>query len=733
MKKVININFQGRVVPIEESAYEMLQQYITSLRNYFSNEDGRDEIVNDIESRIGELFDERLKKGTSCIADEDVEAVMNNMGRPSDFEQAEQEDTQTHGGAQASAQPNAGQQSQTGGAYQETTSKKRLYRDESDKLLGGVCSGIAHYLNLDPAIVRIIFALLIILGGSGFLLYIILWIVLPSTSLINNVRKRLYRDTEDRVFQGVCGGLGKYFDINPAIPRIIFAAPFILGIITSIGHHFFFDWSVQIGGFSGGTFFLAYVILWIVVPEAKTASEKLEMKGEKVDVNSIRDTIMGDLNQFKDRAEKMGAEFKTSAQKFGNEAKENIGNYSKRFGSEASQAVRRNSSGLGHALGIIIKAFIYFIGGMIVLSLFVALVALMGSGIEVLPIRDYFLSGAMQHILAWASLALFIGVPIIAIIVWFIRKVSRVRTQNRYLGVTFTSLWFIGLFCVIALIILLTRDFSSEQSKEQEIFITQPTNNLLNVDLGVPFNTSDEYTLIHFHNFPSIGEDSLLANNVRVNVVKSNDSLYHVQVVKFSEGRSVRNADDLVNKIRFDVQQQGNMLVLPEGFFVARTDKWRNQRVLVVIAVPEGKKIKISDRVRDYDWFNIDFNHRHRSRWTDDWGNGYGWDANKEMIMTNDDLKTQERIDREAKEKMERDERNKNKKGEQSDDQNNDENDGPKINVPKDTLAPKTKLKSDTTYRYHASNIKTENGGAPEPEQTGMNITDISPLPSFLQ
>jgi len=91
MKKVININFQGRVIPIEESAYEMLQNYISSLRRYFANEQGRDEIINDIESRIGELFDERLKKGSSCIMDADVANIMNSMGRPEDFDQADDE------------------------------------------------------------------------------------------------------------------------------------------------------------------------------------------------------------------------------------------------------------------------------------------------------------------------------------------------------------------------------------------------------------------------------------------------------------------------------------------------------------------------------------------------------------------------------------------------------------------------------------------------------------------
>ena len=66
MKKVININFQGRVIPIEETAYELLKQYIESLRIYFAKEEGRDEIINDIEGRIAELFSERLK-GTSNL------------------------------------------------------------------------------------------------------------------------------------------------------------------------------------------------------------------------------------------------------------------------------------------------------------------------------------------------------------------------------------------------------------------------------------------------------------------------------------------------------------------------------------------------------------------------------------------------------------------------------------------------------------------------------------------
>ena len=89
MKKVININFQGRVIPIEENAYDVLTQYIESLRRYFANEEGRDEIINDIEGRVAELFGEVLKKGSTCITDSDVNAIIASMGRPEDFDDDE--------------------------------------------------------------------------------------------------------------------------------------------------------------------------------------------------------------------------------------------------------------------------------------------------------------------------------------------------------------------------------------------------------------------------------------------------------------------------------------------------------------------------------------------------------------------------------------------------------------------------------------------------------------------
>src|SRR3984957_20637647 len=110
MKKIININFHSRVIPIEESAYDILQQYIESLRKYFANEEGREEIISDIENRFAELFSEVLKKGAPCITDEDVTNVIASMGRPEEFEAegAEPAPAPANGGA-AGANAGTGQ------------------------------------------------------------------------------------------------------------------------------------------------------------------------------------------------------------------------------------------------------------------------------------------------------------------------------------------------------------------------------------------------------------------------------------------------------------------------------------------------------------------------------------------------------------------------------------------------------------------------------------------------
>src|SRR4028118_1483920 len=103
MKKIININLSGRVIPIEDAAYESLQRYIDSLRRYFAREEGRDEIINDIESRIAELMNDKVRKGSVGITEADVEEIIASMGRVEDFEQADAAETVGDQGSSSSS------------------------------------------------------------------------------------------------------------------------------------------------------------------------------------------------------------------------------------------------------------------------------------------------------------------------------------------------------------------------------------------------------------------------------------------------------------------------------------------------------------------------------------------------------------------------------------------------------------------------------------------------------
>src|SRR5690242_12099355 len=203
MKKIININLSSRLIPIEDTAYELLKNYLDSLKRHFAGEEGGDEIVSDIESRIAEIFQEKLKKGAHCITDEDINAMIASMGRPEQLEDEPQQPKTAPGMSSASQQtiPPGG---------------KRLVRNENDKVLGGVCSGFANYLGIDPVIARILFVLFTVAWGAGIILYILLWILLPGSSTIKNtISKRLYRNPDSKVIGGVCSGLASYFNIDP--------------------------------------------------------------------------------------------------------------------------------------------------------------------------------------------------------------------------------------------------------------------------------------------------------------------------------------------------------------------------------------------------------------------------------------------------------------------------------------------------------------------------------------
>src|ERR1700761_2439906 len=166
MNKTIIININGTVFHIEEDAYEILKNYMTDVKRHFLNSADSLEITTDIENRIAEMFSDILaEENKQVIVEQDVTSVIDQMGRVEDFDEIYEE-----GKAPA------------GNTDTFNINERKLFRDPDDHLVSGVCAGIANYFNIEPLWIRLAFALSFFFAGSGLLLYIILWIVIPKAS-----------------------------------------------------------------------------------------------------------------------------------------------------------------------------------------------------------------------------------------------------------------------------------------------------------------------------------------------------------------------------------------------------------------------------------------------------------------------------------------------------------------------------------------------------------------------
>lgn len=271
MKKNISINISGIIFHIEEDGFDRLKEYLDSINKYFSSFEDSSEIIADIESRIAEIFLEKLKEDKQVITNEDVSALMATMGSIQDFQAIEEdggmfEEQEEATSEEASEEPKVKRK------------KKRLYRDTKRKLVGGVASGIAHYFSIDPVWIRLAFIVLLFdvfitfsVSPIAFIVYIVLWIAVPGSNDLEEDKsmKKLYRNPDEKVIGGVANGIATYLDIDVTVIRVLF--------VLSV--------------FLGGSGLLIYIVLWIILPEAKSITDKVQMEGEKVTLENIDSSI----------------------------------------------------------------------------------------------------------------------------------------------------------------------------------------------------------------------------------------------------------------------------------------------------------------------------------------------------------------------------------------------------------------------------------------------------------
>ena len=215
MNKVFNINLGGLAFTIDEDAYSHLQNYIESLRNHFKDSEGYDEIIFDIEARMGEIFQDKLHS-RQIVTLEDVKEGISIMGTPEEFGAESIFDE-----PQKNKHAKDGESATAGAVF--AAESKRLYRDPDEKILGGVCAGVSQYFGIkDPIWLRLAFAV-------GF---------------------------------------------------------FVFGFGLPI-----------------------YIVLWVIVPEAKNSAQKLSMRGKSINVSNIAETIEGEISHIRDRFSSIGDEF----------------------------------------------------------------------------------------------------------------------------------------------------------------------------------------------------------------------------------------------------------------------------------------------------------------------------------------------------------------------------------------------------------------------------------------
>jgi len=169
MNKTININLAGIFFHIDEDAFAKLTNYLNAIRNSFSDPDGQDEIIKDIEVRISELFSEKIHRASQVITLKELDEVISVMGQPEDYKVDEE--------IFNDSAPNEKKQTK------RPSSHKQVFRDTDDKFIAGVSSGLGHYFGIDAIWIRLVWVALVFLGfGAPILIYILLMILIPEAT-----------------------------------------------------------------------------------------------------------------------------------------------------------------------------------------------------------------------------------------------------------------------------------------------------------------------------------------------------------------------------------------------------------------------------------------------------------------------------------------------------------------------------------------------------------------------
>ena len=485
MKKTVTANIGGLNFYIEEEAYEKLSYYLESIKNAMKGDEGYEEVMADIEGRIAELL-RSSKPDESMVVDmKDVDRIIDVMGSPEVI---------------AGEDPEDGQHSEK--TKSEEKAEKRFYRDGDDKVIAGVCSGIAAYFNWDATWVRVIFAILILSYGFG------IW---------------------------------------------------------------------------------AYIILWIVSPEAKTTAEKLKMRGKDVTLENIKAMA----NDLAENVKKMSKDKDfEGVKKQTNKVFEAIGNF------------------FNFLVELIKKAF-----GLILFLLSFALIAVaflvttqQGSvthirhqndeaihyDLSVQNITDYFFDNQILTYTALIAVFFIIAIPAFGIFTSGRRLVYNYTPKRRNAFFSGSFFWIVSVLVLAGTLVVTAMEYKEANFMEYQV------TELKSIDSDTLYieNTGDCKDVYFHHILLKNPESELKTYKISkpyLSIRQASDTLFSLRIRKESRGSSSNKALTHAESIDFNVALNDSLLTFDEFWSFQRTGKYRAQEIHAELRVPRGKKVSFKN------------------------------------------------------------------------------------------------------------------------------------------
>ena len=492
MNKTVNINLAGIFFHIDEDAYLKLQRYLEAIKRSFTDSQGRSEIIADIEARISELFNERVQNNKRVIRIKEVDEVISIMGQPEDYLVDDEifEDE---------PQPSYNNKSST---------SKKLFRDTDNSYIGGVSSGLSHYFGIDAIWIRLAWILLIFGAGTGFLLYI---------------------------------------------------------------------------------------LLWILVPEAKTTAEKIMMTGDPVNISNIEKKIK---DGFDTVTETVGDVAKNVSDSVSNAAK-NID--VKKSANSIKSSSRTFFDTIGDVIMFFFKVFAKFVGVLLIIVGAVALIGLI-IGLFSLGVADIIhipgldfveIANAGETPIWLVSLLAFFAVGIPFFFLFYLGLkilINNLKSIGNIAKFTLLGLWLIS---IISLVIVGVRQASEHAFEESFMVKTElpiMANDTLNIKMVSNDNFSSDYyrhnsfKLAHNEN----GDKVLYSSNIDIVVKSTTDSIARIGIKKRADGRDYEKAIERAKNINYNFELKNNTLLLDSYLTTSTENKFSDQEVDVVLYLPEN-------------------------------------------------------------------------------------------------------------------------------------------------